>query len=258
MLVILFIVLAFLNHKHFDALLEVCLMDHALFHLDSPHDQRTEDRDKHPKDQTCPIYQDSENLKVAYQKSCQPRKNQANQEWVHRDAVILLLDTGKILCLALKVNGLGNYDHNHKDSEHDKRCVRGWFAEKHVIENVGRFIKHHSTHNCERAFEETGEKGCKEKWELKVVLWWWEQFALNSIHTIEEKLWNYNLLRERWAISQYTKCKSKTWSIHIKSLEFFHNPLNIDRQLFLWIHMEVWFQKVGNIDNHKEYHHKKS
>ena len=43
-------------------------------------------------------------------------------------------------------------------------------TEKHVIENVGRFIKHHSTHNCERTFEETGEKGCKEKWEFKVVL----------------------------------------------------------------------------------------
>ena len=66
MLIILLIVLAFLNHKHFYALLEVCLMYHALFHLNGPHDQRAEDRDKHPKDQASPIYQDSENLKVAY------------------------------------------------------------------------------------------------------------------------------------------------------------------------------------------------
>lgn len=76
-------------------------MYHALFHLDGPHDQRAEYRNKYPKDQACPIYKDSENLKVTYQNSCQPWKDQADQEWVHRDAVILLLDTCEILCLAL-------------------------------------------------------------------------------------------------------------------------------------------------------------
>lgn len=56
MQVILLIVLTLLNNKHFDTLLEVCLMYHALFHLDGPHDQRAEDGDKYAEDQACPIY----------------------------------------------------------------------------------------------------------------------------------------------------------------------------------------------------------
>ena len=79
--------------------------------MSSPHEQRADYRDSYDTNETGPVDEEREDLKMTHNSCNEPREEESDDVLVARNSIVFRTDTGKIFSLFLKIDSLWkNYD----------------------------------------------------------------------------------------------------------------------------------------------------